>query len=290
MNSHGAIMRWLVKRGAKWGLEGFMTLSGLSWALSKTRHFQEGLRILTYHRVLDEPMDSFAVSSKDFRAHMKFLADNYHVMDLLEATERISRGRSFEKGSVCVTFDDGYVEYQRWAAPLLKDLGVPATFFIITGIAGKGPGYDKDIYMDWEGVGELWNKGFSIGSHTVNHRSLGALGETELQDELAGSYETIRSELGAVRIGLSYPYGTLRDFNSKVASRAKEIGYSYAVTAVNGLNGIHSDPFTLRRTTLTRGDGLKTFKMIMNGALDPWLLVDKYGYGVQRQYETGLGR
>ncbi len=283
-------MRWGLKRGLKWALEGGMTYSGLSFLYSKSAYFRNGLRILTYHRVQDEPEDSFAVSRKHFESHMEYLADNYRVIDLMEASGMISSGVSLEPRSVCVTFDDGYSEYNQYVGEILSRLGLTATFFIITGIVDGELEANSEKYLDWEGVKELFRAGFSIGSHTVTHPSLGSLDSTKLEKELAHSHKRLKSELGAVEIGLSYPYGTMRDFNSKIAEKARDVGYKYAITAINGLNQPFSHIYAMRRTTLTRGDGERSFKMIMNGSLDPWVLVDKYGYILQRPFETGLGK
>lgn len=283
-------IRWGLKRGLKWALEGAMTYSGLSFLYSKSAYFRNGLRILTYHRVQDEPEDSFAVSRNHFEFHMKYLADNYRVMDLMDAAHKIASGKPLEPRSVCVTFDDGYCEYNRFVGETLNRLGLTATFFIITGIVDGELEANSGKYLDWEGVKDLFSAGFSIGSHTVSHPSLSALEGSELEKELAHSYQRLKSELGRSEIGLSYPYGTMRDFNSGVMETSKEIGYAYGVTAINGLNQPFSGIFNLKRTTLTRGDGPGSFRMIMNGALDPWVLVDRYGYMVQRPFETGLGK
>jgi peptidoglycan/xylan/chitin deacetylase (PgdA/CDA1 family) len=290
MKSSSKAIRWALKRSLKWGLEGAMTFSGLSRAYSGTERFRRGLRILTYHRILDDPGDSFTVTGRDFEDHMNYLRDNHNVMDLLEASKILSSRASFEPSSVCITFDDGYQEYSRFVGPTLSKLNLTATFFIITGIADMEMENRSGTYMDWKEIKELQESGFSIGSHTMSHRSLGSLDLDEAHRELQNSLERIRSELNTQEVGLSYPYGTMRDFNSLIASKAESSGYSYAVSAINGMNGAGSDIYRLRRTSLTRGDGLGTFKMIMRGALDPWVLVDRLGYMFQRPYETGLGQ
>ena len=124
--------------------------------------------------------------------------------------------------------------------------------------------------------------GFSIGSHTVSHRSLGRLPAAEVESELVLSRRRIEEELGAPPAALSYPYGTLRDVSSPVAALARKAGYTCAVTAIHGLNHRGTNPYWLRRTSLTAGDGLRTFKMIMKGCLDPWYLVDRWGHKIQR--------
>ena len=104
----------------------------------------------------------------------------------------------------------------------------------------------------------------------------------EVQLELKGSCDRLETELGTRPDGFSYPFGTYRDFSDDVISITRSCGYPHAVTAIHGLNHIGCDPFRLKRTTITAGDGLKTFKMIMKGDLDLWRFVDQWGYRLQR--------
>lgn len=99
------------------------------------------LRILAYHRVLDiADEDAFAfdlelvsASARQFRAQMDLLRRHYHPIRLRDVAEAWEQGRSLPSKSVVVTFDDGYDDNYRVAFPILRELGVPATFFVSTG-------------------------------------------------------------------------------------------------------------------------------------------------------------
>ncbi|MCX5873102.1 MAG: polysaccharide deacetylase family protein, partial [Deltaproteobacteria bacterium] len=158
----------------------------------------------------------------------------------------------------------------------------PASFFVITGVLDEKQKQRRPEYLSWEQVKDLKRGGFHIGSHTVTHRSLGNLTPQEVELELKESFDRLQTELGTPPDGLSYPFGTLRDFSETVVSIARSCRYPYAVTAIHGLNHRGCDLFQLQRTTITAGDGLKTLKMIMKGDLDPWLFVDRWGYRLQR--------
>ena len=88
--------------------------------------------ILLYHRITDLPADPemLCVSPENFRRHMEFLKQQFQNV-------RFDEDWSDIKGpAVSVTFDDGYADNTLAALPILKEVGVPATFFISSGHIG----------------------------------------------------------------------------------------------------------------------------------------------------------
>jgi peptidoglycan/xylan/chitin deacetylase (PgdA/CDA1 family) len=267
-----------------------MALSGAGFLYRRSGAFRSGYRILTYHKVADKPADSYSVRTDHFREQMAFLSDHFKVTDLAWLAREVCSGGEPSDRAIAVTFDDGYRETATFVREILERYSIPATFFVVTGILDRGGQSPGGPYLTWDHARELLKAGFSIGSHTVTHRSLGQLHEHEIEEDLAVSRDRIIQELGVPPLGLSYPYGTLRDFSPFISEASRKAGYEYAVTAVHGLNHAGCDPFTLRRTSLSAGDGLRTFRMILRGNLDPWALVDRWGYRFQRAYDTEMGR
>ena len=108
-----------------------------------TPSFDRRLSILIFHRVHAEtdllfPTDPDAAR---FRELMAFLARSFTMLPLDEAIRRMNEG-NLPARALCVTFDDGYTDNYEVACPILKSLGIPATFFVSTG------------FMDG---GEMWN-------------------------------------------------------------------------------------------------------------------------------------
>ena len=99
------------------------------------------LRILAYHRVMDiESEDAFAfdldlvsASGQQFREQMAWLKRHYEPIRFRDVIEAWEQGRSLSSKSVIVTFDDGYDDNYRIAFPILRELEMPATFFVSTG-------------------------------------------------------------------------------------------------------------------------------------------------------------
>jgi peptidoglycan/xylan/chitin deacetylase (PgdA/CDA1 family) len=280
-------LRWALKRTLKWAMEWGMALSGLGRLYRRSRRFQTGWRILTYHQIVDRPQTSHALTIRHFRDHMAYLSDNYPMTGLSELVNGLISGRPPEHGAVAVTFDDGYLEAADTVSGILLRYRVPATFFVITGVLDRDRRVSRmrGPFMTWDHVRCLASSGLSIGSHTVTHRSLPELSGVEAEQELLSSRNRIAYETGQPPSALSYPYGTLRDFSHDIATLARRVGYGCAVTAIHGLNHASCDPFLLRRTTLTAGDGLRTFRMILRGYLDPWVFVDTWASRFQRVRE-----
>lgn len=104
------------------------------------------LLIVTYHRIPDKP-DPLLPSEpheEAFRFQMAFLARHLRPLLLPEAVDRLYGG-SLPARAVCITFDDGYANNHEVALPVLRRLGIPATFFIATGYLDGGLMFNDGI-------------------------------------------------------------------------------------------------------------------------------------------------
>jgi peptidoglycan/xylan/chitin deacetylase (PgdA/CDA1 family) len=109
-----------------------LPLSVLSPAGSRGR-----LSILIFHRVLARADELFpdVPTAETFEQHMRWLRDWFHVLPLADAVERLYAG-AIPSRALAITFDDGYADNEELAAPILKRLGLSATFFVSTGFLG----------------------------------------------------------------------------------------------------------------------------------------------------------
>jgi len=89
--------------------------------------------ILLYHQVINTGDDphKIAVSPGNFLAQMRYLKKNYNIISLDKLVSYLKQRRIPSK-SVVITFDDGYVDNYLYARPILEELEIPATFFIVT--------------------------------------------------------------------------------------------------------------------------------------------------------------
>ncbi|HXF46700.1 MAG TPA: polysaccharide deacetylase family protein [Burkholderiaceae bacterium] len=68
---------------------------------------------------------------------MRWIRDWFRVLPLAEAAARLKSG-DLPPRAMSITFDDGYADNEEVAAPILRRLGLHATFFVATGFLDGG--------------------------------------------------------------------------------------------------------------------------------------------------------
>jgi peptidoglycan/xylan/chitin deacetylase (PgdA/CDA1 family) len=102
-----------------------------------------GAIILMYHSVADaETADSVDPAHRLppplFERQMAFLSGHRRVVPLSQLVEQVASGTPPAAGTVCITFDDGYLDNFTMAAPILDRYKLPATLFLATGYVERG--------------------------------------------------------------------------------------------------------------------------------------------------------
>jgi peptidoglycan/xylan/chitin deacetylase (PgdA/CDA1 family) len=96
------------------------------------------LVVLTFHRVLAarDPFRPGEPDAAEFASQAKMLASAFNVLRLDRAVAAW-REAKLPPRAVAITFDDGYRDNHDIALPILRQAGIPATFFIATGYMGS---------------------------------------------------------------------------------------------------------------------------------------------------------
>ncbi len=203
--------------------------------------------VLYYHRVgpfapgAERKMN---VEPDRFRDQMKHLVRKYRVVTLDEVLAGVT-GRV-----AAVTFDDGYRDLMTHAVPVLRDLRIPATFFIVAGAVGAKDGWykgEQDV-MTWDDLEQLKFAGFEIGGHSMTHPRLPELDDDTLRVELAESKRLIEGKLSIKVRHLAYPQGK---HDERVKAAAKAAGYRAAWATKSGEGG----DFAMRRIRIASDTG-----------------------------------
>jgi peptidoglycan/xylan/chitin deacetylase (PgdA/CDA1 family) len=128
-----------------------------------------------------------------------------------------------------LTFDDGYASLTEHAYPVLADLGLSATTFLITDYVGKTNTWDVRYtwdrlrHLSWDEIEHWRARGFEFGSHGATHRRLTWLDDHAVQSDLGRSREVLRARLGAgAARAIAYPFGAV---DSRIAQHAGAAGY-----------------------------------------------------------------
>jgi peptidoglycan/xylan/chitin deacetylase (PgdA/CDA1 family) len=91
--------------------------------------------ILMYHSVMENPrsqetyLGDIILSQKIFRQQIELLAYRFRPTSLDQVEQFVNGKAEIPDRAVAVTFDDGYTDNYEIAAPVLNELGVPATFY-----------------------------------------------------------------------------------------------------------------------------------------------------------------
>jgi len=125
---------------------GALQVSGL---IALARRLSSGSVILCYHNVVAgrdaDASDRLGLHMplSTFERQMRWLAANYDLVSLAELVNRLSGRRSL-RGTAAVTFDDAYGGVFDHAWPLLQELSIPATVFVVA----EAPGRDEGFWWD----------------------------------------------------------------------------------------------------------------------------------------------
>jgi len=240
---------------------------------------QSLITVLAYHRVDTPDGDVNNVSPENFARQMACLRSRYHVVSVAELLGILARERASGR-VVVVTFDDGYRDNYLNAVPILERFGIPACFFLSSGIVGTERHFDHDLelagrplpVLTWDEVRAMAGMGFEIGSHTVNHARLSECDLPRLRYELEGSKAELERQLGKPVTLFSYPFGRESDFSPAAATAVKMAGYACTFSAFGGINRPTANPHEIRRQGVADTDSLLAFRAWVEG----WKIGRKY--------------
>lgn len=170
----------------------------------------------------------------NFEHDLAFLKRNYLVLDYQELIQITEGSRIIRSDATIINFDDGDLSVYAIVYPLLKELNMKATFFIVPNFIGEVG------YMSWDQVREMSNyrtesgeKLFSFGSHSLTHRPLGDLSKEEILFEMRESKRILENEIAERVITIALPFGSGAN-NAKVLEAARESGYRVVRTSQPG--------------------------------------------------------
>lgn len=113
-----------------------LSVTGIASAYARLADCQ-GAVILMYHTVADRDDVPFVdprnhLEPALFRRQLRFLAEQRSVISLDELVAGLQAGETPPRGTVVITFDDGYRDNLTVAAPLLAEFDLPATLYLAT--------------------------------------------------------------------------------------------------------------------------------------------------------------
>jgi len=228
--------------------------AGVLWAKA-----QYVVPVIMYHKIDGNSAASrLSVSPENFKRQMSFLKNQHYNVVKLEELAEMVRENKFSPRTITITFDDGYESNYTNAFPVLKQLGLHATIFIIPALVGT------EGYLTWSQIIEMSESGFiTIGSHTMTHPWLPTQPVQKLDPEIRDSKIAIENRLNKEVATFSYPLG---GFNKDVREKVMQAGYKIAVATNPGKKYPKHDIFAMKRLRISStSDNLFVFWFEITG-------------------------
>jgi peptidoglycan/xylan/chitin deacetylase (PgdA/CDA1 family) len=227
-----------------------------------------GLVVLIYHRVGARTPVSVDLPRPLFSEQLGALTAGWEPVTLEQAASLLA-GPVAPPGSppVCLTFDDGTVDFVEEALPELVAHRVPATLYVATDYVETGRIFPDDGRpVSWAGLRDALSTGLvTIGSHTHTHRLLDRVGGPEAADELDRSIGLIEDRLGVACNHFAYPKALL---GSPAAEQ--EVRRRFSTAAIGGTRPNpygSTDPHRVRRSPVQVTDGMRWFRRKAAGGM-----------------------
>ncbi|WP_096203286.1 polysaccharide deacetylase family protein [Bacillus sp. FJAT-45350] len=242
--------------------------------------------ILMYHNLVPGENNSITVDPDRFKEQLLSLKKaGFTTINDHELLSFLHGELTLPEKPIMITFDDGYLSNYEYAFPILKELNMKATMFVIGVSRGKKPfNYE---HFTWKQAREMYETGLiEIQSHTFDlhyqrensqKKMVGMIaepvyikGELETIDEyieraaqdFKDSKHYIEKNVGNKVVSFSYPYGTYSDLSEQLAKKA---GYRLTYTVQRGYTTLEDDGYLLNRFNVDgTQSGEDVVKMIEN--------------------------
>ncbi|MCL4544809.1 MAG: polysaccharide deacetylase family protein [Chloroflexi bacterium] len=217
---------------------------------------QVNVPVLAYHHIGDWP-SPYTVSAANFSAQVGWLLQQgYTPVTVHDVFRTLFTGAPLPEHPVAITIDDGYTDAVTNVAVILRQYGVPATFFIPTIQSHIPPQVFRALDAE----------GFDIEAHSRTHPDLTSLTPSRAWWQIAGSKSDLEAWLGHPVDLMAYPYDA---FNQQIIGEVVRAGYRGAVSGGGGhfysASYLSAEP----RILIDRADTLESFRAKVQGAPNP---------------------
>jgi peptidoglycan/xylan/chitin deacetylase (PgdA/CDA1 family) len=202
-----------------------------------------------------------------FSAQLELLLGaGFEFVTVAELAER-GAGAEPPPGLVALSFDDGMDDNHKHVLPILRERGLRATVYVITGLIGEpnpwmasGSGARMMTAAELQ---DLVQAGFEVGAHSVTHPDLSQLDFETCLREMTESRTTLENLLGTRVQTFAYPYCR---YGPAALAAARAAGFAAAVTCEG--RGTW-ERYELARSMITGKDSLIAFVAKLSGLYQP---------------------
>ncbi len=233
--------------------------------------------ILLYHKIGKYPQNAkfpgLYVAEEDFDRQIKYLKNTGYIFLTLSELKTVYDAGSLnltsptlgggKKKYAAITFDDGSKSVYSGGLKIMRNNGVKATVFMVSGLVGgvnewdMKNGENMDKMLDLSELEEMAGYGIEIGAHTMTHPHLTQILPEEAFNEISLSKKNLENLLGVSVNFFAYPYG---DYNRETEKLVEKAGFYGACITKTGIVKKGSDFFALKRVAVRHNTGFLKFK------------------------------
>jgi peptidoglycan/xylan/chitin deacetylase (PgdA/CDA1 family) len=223
------------------------------------------MTILCYHSVEPEWESPLAVRPEAFAQQAAWLCRSRQVLPIQDALPRLDARGRLPRGTVALTFDDGFAALHEHVLPVLARENLPATVFLVAQTltpAGRPvdwvdtPGTTPLTTLTLDQVREMQDAGVDFQSHSWAHHDLTGLSWEDCVRDLRQSREFLSDLLGRQVTLLAYPRG-LHDADVRRAAAAAGYSHAFALPETAEEPGV----FAVPRVGVYRGNGMVSVRV-----------------------------
>lgn len=215
--------------------------------------------VLAYHKI-DVPTEDIKLrgaftSPKNFARQMRYLKQrNFEFYTASELIEHYREKGAFPPNAITLTFDDGWKDNYTNAFPILRELQIKATIFLVPSCINQttdkvvAEGEKAREHLSQNDILEMSEYGIEFGSHTLNHKLLHQISTEEIEFEVTESKKEIENLVQKTCKVFAYPAGFFTDEAQKAVKKA---GYIAAFSTVYGATD-RINFYALNRTEILR--------------------------------------
>ncbi len=122
------------------------------------------------------------------------------VLQARDADKNTTPLKPFEEPIISVTFDDGWETIYTAGLPIMQKYGIRSTQYVMSGV------FENTSYMSINQIKSMQTAGHEVGSHTIDHKDLTQLDETQLNKQLKESKDILTKNFGPIK-DFTSPYG-----------------------------------------------------------------------------------
>lgn len=247
--------------------------------------------VLMYHSFQPGKSSRETIDPGKFYQQLSYLKScGYQTISDADLLGFLSGKGCMPEKPLLITIDDGYLNNYIYAYPVLKQLKMKATIFVIADWVGKTPGHYP--HFTWQQAKIMADSGLvSIQSHSFNSHFyvntmeglrpmlvgrmfvIGAVEsksqyEQRISRDLGLAKKDIEKNVGKKVTTLSYPYGAFNLITQKIALQE---GYKMMMTIRRGVNCQGDDAYTVKRINVP---GYFSGRDIVN-AIKYWGMINK---------------